>query len=185
MRTQRRSHRPRRRRNLKGRGKFMDLLKKGHSFLKKTRAVSKVASALNSAGIAPKYSGTVAQVAGQLGYGRRRHKSHRTRRMHGRGKFMDFLNKANNWLKKTKVISTVANALGPVVPYASTVGNVAGKLGYGRKRRRGHRRATGSGRRHTVRHHRMRGRGIGHVYTPQSGIGIAGTATYSVGRVQF
>lgn len=61
-------------------------------------------------------------------------KTHRARR--GRGKFTDFLRKANDWLRKTHIVSGVANALGSAgVPYASTVGSVAGKLGYGRRRR--------------------------------------------------
>jgi len=47
--------------------------------------------------------------------------------------------KVNNFLKRTKAISRVAGALSAVgVPLSGTVGNVAGKLGYGkRKRKRG------------------------------------------------
>ena len=93
-------------------------------------------------------------------------KSRKTRR--GRGKVTDWLRKANDWLRKTKVVSKVANSLGSVgVPYAGAVGNVADKLGYGRRRSRKH-----YGRR--SRKH-MRGRGVG----------IAGTTSYSAGRVQF
>ena len=63
--------------------------------------------------------------------GRRRH-----RRMRGGG-FMDFLGKANNFLKSSKLVSTVGNALGAAgVPFASTIGNAAGSFGYGRRRHR-------------------------------------------------
>ena len=62
------------------------------------------------------------------------------RRMRGRG-IGSFLSKVNSFLKKHKVISRVGSALGGVLPgkygaIASTVGSAAGKLGYGRRRRR-------------------------------------------------
>ena len=61
---------------------------------------------------------------------------HRRRRMRGRG-FMDF-GKANNFLKTSKLVSTVGNALGAAgVPYASKIGSFAGAAGYGRRRGRG------------------------------------------------
>ena len=60
----------------------------------------------------------------RLGLGRRRHR--------GRG-LMDFLGKANNFLRNSKLISSVASALPGVGP---VIGNVAGALGYGRRRRR-------------------------------------------------
>jgi hypothetical protein len=42
------------------------------------------------------------------------------------------LKKANDWARKTKVISKVANTLADVgVPYARQVSNVSGQLGYG------------------------------------------------------
>jgi len=44
------------------------------------------------------------------------------------------LSTVNNLLKKTKVISTVANSINH--PYAKTIGNFASSLGYGRRRRR-------------------------------------------------
>ncbi len=53
---------------------------------------------------------------------------------------MDFLGKANSFLRNSKLVSTVGNALGSAgVPFASQIGNIAGSLGYGRKsmRRRG------------------------------------------------
>lgn len=44
----------------------------------------------------------------------------------------DFGSKINNFLKQSKIVSTVGKALGTVgVPFASTVGNVASSLGYG------------------------------------------------------
>lgn len=65
--------------------------------------------------------------------------------------FKDFIGKANNFLRKSKIISRVGNVLGAVgVPYAGTVGSVAGAAGYGRKKRRGsgkrksHRRGRGA-----------------------------------------
>ena len=61
---------------------------------------------------------------------------HRVRRRRQRGAgFMDWVRKGNNFLKNTKLISTVGNALGSVgVPYASKIAGVAGRLGYGRRR---------------------------------------------------
>jgi hypothetical protein len=57
----------------------------------------------------------------------------RKRNQKGAG-FMDALKSANNWLKKTKVISKVAGTLNSVgVPYANTIGGVAKKLGYGKR----------------------------------------------------
>lgn len=55
------------------------------------------------------------------------------------GSFRDFIGKvgrffkpAVDFLKKHKVVSTIANALGTMgVPYASTIGNVASKVGFG------------------------------------------------------
>ena len=62
-------------------------------------------------------------------------KVRRVRRMRGRG-LMDFLGKANNFLRNSKLVSTVGSALGAAgVPFASQIGSVAGSLGYGRRRR--------------------------------------------------
>ncbi|KYQ93234.1 hypothetical protein DLAC_05881 [Tieghemostelium lacteum] len=45
---------------------------------------------------------------------------------------LDWLKKANNYLKDKKIISSVARVLGSAgVPVAGTVADVAGKLGYG------------------------------------------------------
>jgi len=49
-------------------------LGKANSYLKKTRLISKVAGALDTAGVP--YAGKIGSYAGQLGYGRRK----RTRR---------------------------------------------------------------------------------------------------------
>lgn len=80
------------------------------------------------------------------GYGRRRHRlglGRRRHRMRGRG-VMDFLNKAHNFVKSNQLISKGAAALAPLVasrlgPNAAAalgkVGDVAGALGYGRRRR--------------------------------------------------
>lgn len=71
--------------------------------------------------------------------------SGRRRRQRGAG-FMDFLGKANNFLKSSKLVSTVGNALGAAgVPFASTIGNAAGSFGYGRRRRGGSLRLAGAG----------------------------------------
>ena len=69
----------------------------------------------------------------------RRPSHRRGRRMRGRG-FMDFISKAGDFLKKSKLISTVGSALGAAgIPFASQIGSVAGSLGFGRRRhRRGH-----------------------------------------------
>ena len=74
---------------------------------------------------------------------RRRRVLHRKR---GAG-FMDALRSAHNWIKSNKIISTVGNALGGVIPIAGTIGRTAATMGYGRKRRVGRprvRRAGGS-----------------------------------------
>ena len=68
---------------------------------------------------------------------RRSHRVHRLRhkRQRGRG-FMDWISKAGDFLKSSKLVSTVGNALGSAgVPFASQIGSVAGSLGYGRRRR--------------------------------------------------
>ena len=60
---------------------------------------------------------------------------------------MDALRSAHNWIKSNKIISTVGNALGGVIPIAGTIGRTAATMGYGRKRRVGRprvRRAGGS-----------------------------------------
>ena len=57
----------------------------------------------------------------------------RRRKMRG-GSILGFLGKANSFLRNSKLVSTIANGLGAVgVPYAGRVGNIAGRLGYGRK----------------------------------------------------
>ena len=62
-------------------------------------------------------------------------KTHRRRSMRGRG-FMDFIKGVSNFLKKTKIISTVGNALGTAFPVAGTIGKAASAIGYGRARKR-------------------------------------------------
>ncbi len=58
------------------------------------------------------------------------------KRKKGKG-IKDILSKANKFLRKTKLISTVGSALGAVgVPYAGQVGSIAGTLGYGRRKPR-------------------------------------------------
>lgn len=61
----------------------------------------------------------------------------RTRRVRRRGAgFMDALRSAHDWIKKNRLISTVANSLSKVgVPYAGSIGTAASALGYGRRRR--------------------------------------------------
>ena len=57
----------------------------------------------------------------------------KVKRKAGRG-IKDVFNKVNNFLKKSKLVSTVGNALGAAgVPYASAIGATAGSLGYGRR----------------------------------------------------
>ena len=63
----------------------------------------------------------------------------RKRKQGGDG-LMDVLKKANNFLKKTKIISTLGNAYATTgAPGSSVVGRagaLAGNLGYGKKRKR-------------------------------------------------
>lgn len=67
----------RRRRRMHGKG-IGDFLRKANSYLRDSKIISKVASTLSDAGIAPGITGSVAKVAGVLGYGRRgRHRMHR------------------------------------------------------------------------------------------------------------
>lgn len=57
----------------------------------------------------------------------------RVRRHQGEGLF-DAFKSAHNWIKSNKIISTVGNALAPVIPIAGTIGNVAAAAGYGRNK---------------------------------------------------
>ena len=65
-----------------------------------------------------------------------------SRRMKGRGKFKEFLGKANNFLKKSQILSKLGNAYSKYggnfgLPYASQIGqaaDVAKTMGYGRRR---------------------------------------------------
>ena len=62
--------------------------------------------------------------------------SHRRRKQVGKG-LGSWLRKAHDWIKKHKLVSRIGSVLGSAgVPYAGSVGSVAGKLGYGRRRRR-------------------------------------------------
>lgn len=65
------------------------------------------------------------------------------RRKQGRG-LWDLIKKGHNWIKSNKIISTVGNALGSVIPLAGTIGRTAATMGYGRRRRRRVRRVGGS-----------------------------------------
>ena len=56
--------------NAARRQKIIGALKKINSFLHRTKAISRVATALASRGVP--YAGQIGRVAGQLGYGRRR-----------------------------------------------------------------------------------------------------------------
>ena len=66
-----------------------------------------------------------------------------SRKMKGRGKFKEFLGKANNFLKKSQILSKLGNAYSKYgsyagLPYTGMVGNaadVAASAGYGRRRR--------------------------------------------------
>lgn len=69
----------------------------------------------------------------------------RRRRMRGAG-IMDFLGRANKYLKGSKLVSKVGSALASAgVPYAGQIANVAEKLGYGRRRRGGALKLAGMG----------------------------------------
>jgi hypothetical protein len=119
--------RPRKRRVKRGAG-FWDALKSANNWLRSNKAISNVAGALASVGVP--YASQVQSVASKLGYGRRRVR----RRRQGAG-FFDVVKSANNWLRSNKAISNVAGALAKSnVPYAAKVAEVAGKLGYGRRR---------------------------------------------------
>jgi hypothetical protein len=68
---------------------------------------------------------------------RRRAHRHRSRGQRGRG-LWNFLKKVGAFLKRTKLVSTVGNALGAAgVPYAGAIGKAAGSIGYGRHRIKG------------------------------------------------
>jgi hypothetical protein len=91
------------------------------------------------------------------GYGRRRRVG---RKRHGRGFFADVGNafsRAHDFVKKNKLVSTVANALGSVgVPYAGAIGKAASLVGYGRRRRVGRPRVRRSGMGRRIVHRRRR-----------------------------
>lgn len=79
------------------------------------------------------------------------------------GGLLDFLRNAHNFIKSNKIISTVGNALAPVLPVAGTIGKVAAAAGYGRRRRPGRPRRVGrpvgSGLRTHMRKRRVRRQG--------------------------
>lgn len=79
-----------------------------------------------------------ARVGGARRVGRPRLVGRPRRRKQGRG-LWDLIKKGHNWLKSNKIISTVGNALGSVIPLAGTIGRTAATLGYGRRRRVGRR----------------------------------------------
>ena len=64
------------------------------------------------------------------------------RRMRGRGKFKQFLGKANDFLKKSQILSKLGNAYSKYggnfgLPYTQQIGqaaDVAKTMGYGRRR---------------------------------------------------
>jgi hypothetical protein len=66
------------------------------------------------------------------------------RKMKGRGKFKEFLGKANNFLKKSQILSKLGNAYSKYggmagLPYTGLVGTASGmaeQAGYGRRRKR-------------------------------------------------
>ena len=179
----------------RGRG-IKEILSKGKNFLKNSKLISKTLNNIAPHWVAAK---PLSMLASSYGYGKPK------RRRRGKGKVGDWFKNAFSWIKKNKIVSTVANALAPVLPIAGTVGKVAGAAGFGRKRKRlGARRGrgpfaqTGSGyggsnayssgmvvmgkkRGMTSR----RGRGIGHLNTPYTPVGMAGATRYSTGMVQF
>lgn len=165
-------------RPVRGKGVIKNLLTKGKKFLKDTKVISRTLDNIagdasgNNQGLL--WVKPIASLAKSYGYGARKRKVRRgrgtvMRKPMRRGKgFMDIANKVNDWLKKTKIISTIGNALAPIPgigTVSGTIGKVAGAAGYGRKRR--------------VRRVRRVGRGI----NPQMGDGYGGTSTYSSGNV--
>ena len=81
----------------------------------------------------------------------------RTKTLRGKG-FKEFLQKANDWLKKTKILSKVAGPVGTALGMnpgtGAALSGAINALGYGKKRKtrgRGKKKATKS----------MRGRGYG------------------------
>ena len=71
-----------------------------------------------------------------------RHRGKSRRRMRGRGKIMDFVRKAVGFLRRTKIVSKVANFAGQHLPgqygaIAGPIGRTADKVGFGRRRRYG------------------------------------------------
>lgn len=76
------------------------------------------------------------------------------RRRKGAG-FLDALRGIHNWVKSNKIISTVGNALAPVLPVAGTIGKVASAAGYGRRRGPGRPRRVGRPLGSSLRKHRV------------------------------
>jgi hypothetical protein len=60
-------------------------------------------------------------------------KRHHRKSMHGKG-IMSFLSRANNFLRKHKILSTVGNALSGIHPGIGHAAKAASLLGYGRRR---------------------------------------------------
>lgn len=116
------------RKRVMGRG-FLDSLRSGLSsandFLRDNRLISRGLRMIPG-----KYSQPLASLAETAGYGRRK----RTARRSGRG-FMDWVNKANDFLKDNRLISRGLS----MIPgkYSQPLAALASTAGYGRRRRGG------------------------------------------------
>lgn len=122
-------------RKMKGRG-ISDVLKKLHDFAKKNRLASRALGHLG-------YS-KGAKAVHALGYGRRRRRTVRRRRMGGSGFFGDLwsgIKSAANYVKDNKLLSKGLSLIPH--PAAKTASGVASALGLGRRRRVGRPRMRG------------------------------------------
>ena len=126
-----------RKRRVMGRG-FLDSIRSGLSsandFLRDNRLISRGLRMIPG-----KYSEPLANLASTAGYGRRtnvmsRKRTARVARRSGRG-FMDWVNKANDFLKDNRLISRGLS----MIPgkYSQPLAALASTAGYGRKRRGG------------------------------------------------
>jgi len=109
----------RKKRTVRRRGRGVaDILKKAHAYVKKEKLISR---ALKNFGHTK-----LGNAAAALGYGRRK----RTVRRRGRG-LGDILKKAHAYIKKERLISRALKNFGH-----TKLGNAAGALGYGKRKRR-------------------------------------------------
>ena len=112
-----------------GRGSFFgsigNALSKAHDWVKSNKIISTVGRALGAVGVP--YAGAIGSTAATLGYGRRRKRVVRRRRVGG--SLRSILSGVHSFVKKHQLVSKGLSHLGH-----HKLSSAAGSLGYGRRR---------------------------------------------------